>query len=68
MRKTPKTNKGAYEAGKIAREKSLMRVTPFYEEREIRDGRKVDVTAERDRFWFAGYDGLAMPQEIEAAA
>jgi len=64
----PKTNKGAYALGKVAREKFRMRVSPFYEEREIRDGRRVDVTAERDRFWYAGYDGLPMPEEIEAAA
>lgn len=58
----PKTNKVAYEAGKDAHSKNRMRVSPFYEEREIRDGRRVDVTAERDRFWYAGYDGLPIPE------
>lgn len=46
----------AHAAGKKARSKGAMRVTPFYEVRQVVDGTNVDVTAELDRAWFAGYD------------
>lgn len=52
----------AYERGKTSRERGGIRVAPFYEEKEIRDGRSVNITDELDRFWYAGYDGLRMPE------
>jgi hypothetical protein len=57
----------AYKAGKTAREKGLMRVSPYYEVREIRDGRRVDVTSELDRCFFEGYDGVPMTPEVPPA-
>lgn len=52
----------AYGRGKRDRNGGSMRITPYYEEKEIRDGRSVDVTDELDEFWYAGYDGLPMPK------
>jgi hypothetical protein len=53
----------AYTSGQNGRKKSALRVAPYYEEKEIRDGRRVDITDVLDEFWYAGYDGLPMPED-----
>lgn len=58
---TGTNNHQAYLAGKESRRKGHHRVSPYYNEKEKRDGRWVDVTDERDMHWFAGYDGVPEP-------
>jgi hypothetical protein len=53
----------AYERGRIEKRSNLLRISPYYEERVIIDGRSVDITGQLDRYWYAGYDGLPMPKE-----
>jgi len=60
--------KRAYESGKVLRAKGRLRVSPFYEEREIVNGRKIDVTDQLDRYFFAGFDGQPMPELASVAA
>jgi hypothetical protein len=55
---------GARKAGAKARNKGLMRVSPFYGVRIIVDGKRVDVTAKLDQAWFAGYDGVEVPEKV----
>jgi hypothetical protein len=52
----------AYEIGKLARAAQRMRVSPFYNERCIIAGKRVDVTPMLDAFFLAGYDGQVIPE------
>lgn len=51
-----KTIEQAAKLGAEAKKKGLMRVSPFYEERDFRDGNRVDVTAELSQAFMEGYD------------
>jgi hypothetical protein len=53
----------AYTSGQKGRKKGALRVAPYYEEKQIIDGHSVDITDVLDEFWYAGYDGLPMPEE-----
>jgi hypothetical protein len=53
----------AYQRGKRAKSAGALRVSPYFEIFEWRDGIKVDFTAELDRQWFAGYDGKPKPEK-----
>jgi hypothetical protein len=55
------TTKQAYEQGKKAKKDRRTRVTPFYEEKAVVGGRKVDITRELDAAWLAGYDNEPIP-------
>jgi hypothetical protein len=54
----------AYIRGKHARTMGRVRIAPYYEEKRIVEGKSVDITAELDRCWYAGYDGKEMPEEV----
>ena len=56
----------AYEGGKRAREKLWSRTPPYYEEKEIVDGRRVDITEDLNKLWLAGYDN--QPQKEVSAS
>jgi len=60
----------AYFYGKRAKKKGWLRVSPFYEVREIRNGRREDITAELDAAFFKGYDeqDSASPRAVEHVA
>ena len=56
------TVREAWHAGKVAREKRLAPVSPFYQVSIVRDGRRVDITCELERAWLAGYSGEPEPK------
>ena len=60
----------AYETGKWAKENFRTRVSPFYRERAMIRGKRIDITPLLDKFWYAGYDGenLDAIQEQSPAA
>jgi len=47
----------AYEVGKKAREKNLIRVSPYYDEIAIINGQRVDITDKLSKAWLEGFDG-----------
>lgn len=53
----------AYLHGIASRENARMRVSPFYNERVLIGGKRIDITLMLDVFWFAGYDGEAYPEQ-----
>jgi hypothetical protein len=55
----------AYNHGNLSRENARMRVSPFYEERVMIGGKRIDVTIMLDIFWLAGYDGEAYPEQTK---
>lgn len=55
-------NRRAYILGKLAKLRGHIRVSPFWQVKELVDGLLVDVTPERDRCWYAGFDGQSAPQ------
>jgi len=55
----------AYEIGKLAKAAHAMRVSPFYNERCIIAGKRVDVTPMLDAFFLAGYDGEVIPEDTK---
>jgi hypothetical protein len=54
------TTTQAHKQGQIAKEKGRMRISPFYEEKAVVDGKRVDVTASLEAAWLAGFDGKAL--------
>ena len=57
----PSLVRQAFEMGRVARECMQVRVSPFYEERVLMKGRRIDITPMLDAFFFAGYDGEPYP-------
>lgn len=53
----------AYLHGVDSRENARMRVSPFYNERVLIGGKRIDITPMLDTFWLAGYDGEAYPEQ-----
>lgn len=53
----------AYEMGVEARGALGIRVSPFYNERVLIKGRRLDITPLLDTFFFAGFDGEAYPEQ-----
>jgi hypothetical protein len=53
----------AYLHGIASRENARMRVSPFYNERVLIGGKRIDITAMLDTFWLAGYDGETYPEQ-----
>ena len=53
----------AYDAGIEQRERIGIRATPFYNERVLIRGQRVDITTLLDAFFFAGYDGEPYPEQ-----
>jgi hypothetical protein len=56
----------AYNHGVLSRETSRMRVSPFYDERVLIRGKRIDITPMLESFWLAGYDGEAYPEQPNA--
>jgi hypothetical protein len=55
----------AYNHGVLSRENSRMRVSPFYDERVLIRGKRIDITPMLESFWLAGYDGEPYPDKPE---
>jgi hypothetical protein len=51
----------AYNKGIEGRRRGVIRVAPYFEEKEIFDGLSFDVTDQLDCCWYAGYDGRNYP-------
>jgi hypothetical protein len=58
----------AYEMGVEARGALGIRVSPFYNERVLIKGRRLDITPLLDTFFFAGFDGEPYPEQDKAQA
>lgn len=58
----------AYERGKDAAHYGFQRVSPFYNDRVVIGGKRVDITPMLDTFWLAGFDGEAYPDTPEVNA
>ncbi len=56
----------AYEMGKEAKWALGLRVSPFYNERVLIRGQRVDITPLLDTFFFAGFDGEPYPEQPDA--
>lgn len=53
----------AYNHGALSRDNARMRVSPFYNERVLIGGKRIDITALLETFWLAGYDGEPYPEQ-----
>lgn len=53
----------AYEMGQEAKAVLGIRVSPFYEQRVLIRGRRIDITPMLDTFFFAGFDGEPYPEQ-----
>jgi len=62
----PSLVRQAYEMGQEARTSLGLRVSPFYGERVLIRGRRVDITPLLDTFFFAGFDGEPYPEQDDA--
>lgn len=58
----------AYASGQFAKRVNMMRTSPFYNVRVLIEGRQVDVTPMLDAFWYAGFDGEAISNALDATA
>lgn len=61
----------AYERGRDSAHYAMQRVSPFYNERVLIAGKRVDITPMLDAFWYAGFDGEPYPdrpEEVKADA
>ncbi len=52
----------AYERGRESAHFGFMRVSPFYDERVLIRGKRVDITPMLHYFWLAGFDGEPYPE------
>ena len=53
----------AYDAGIEQRERFGLRVSPFYNDRVLIRGQRVDITELLDAFFYAGFDGEPYPEQ-----
>lgn len=56
----------AFERGREAAKFGFLRVSPFYNERVVIRGSRVDITPMLDTFWYAGFDGEPYPDSPHA--
>lgn len=52
----------AFEGGKEAAHYGFMRVSPFYDEKVLIRGKRIDITPMLHMFWLAGFDGEPYPE------
>lgn len=55
----------AYERGQQAAHFGFLRASPFYNERVLIRGKRIDITPLLDAFWLAGFDGEPYPDKPE---
>jgi hypothetical protein len=55
----------AYERGQESAHFGFLRASPFYSERVLIRGKRVDITPMLDAFWLAGFDGEPYPDKPE---
>lgn len=53
----------AYDRGKDAARVGRLRVSPYYNERVLMRGKRIDITPMLETFWLAGFDGEAYPDK-----
>jgi len=65
MQTVPKKSlvRDAYERGREAAEYRWLRASPFYSERVLIGGKRIDITPLLDAFWYAGFDGEPYPDK-----
>jgi len=56
----------AYERGRESAHYGFMRVSPFYGEKVLIRGKRVDITLMLNMFWYAGFDGEPYPEVPDA--
>ena len=55
----------AYERGQKSAYYGFLRASPFYNERVLIQGKRIDITPMLDAFWLAGFDGEPYPDKPE---
>ena len=58
--------KDAFDAGVLDRERGRLRVSPYYNERVMIQGKRLDITSLLNTAWLAGYDGETYPDAVDA--
>lgn len=51
----------AYERGRESAHHGFLRVSPFYEERVLIRGKRIDIPPMLNEFWYLGFDGGEYP-------